>query len=71
MSWCKHWNSDSKTGKKKVMEEVATLVEKEEFFPKQAVGCQLHFHHSVTPPVERRHRLRPHHFNGILQALPE
>lgn len=71
MRWCKHWNSDSKTGKKKVMEEVATLIEKEEIFPKQAVGSQLSFCRSVTPPAEYRHQVRPHWFNGILQALPK
>lgn len=58
MRWCKHWNSDSKTGKKKVMEEVATLVEKEKIFPKQAVGSQLSFHHGVTPSAERRHQVK-------------
>lgn len=51
------------------MEEVATLVEKEEFFPKKAVGSGLSFRRSVTPSAERRHKVRPHHFNGILQAL--
>lgn len=47
------------TGKENVMEEVATHVEKEEIFPKWAVGTQLSFHHSVTLSAEHGQKVRP------------
>lgn len=70
MRWCKYCNSDSKTAKKKGMEEVDCLVY-EKIFPKQATGSQLSFHPPFISSVQCRHQGKPDWFSGVLPALPK